>query len=68
MLTEFEKSQNLMGIHNTIDWCDEQEVVRYARTFKSRMAVYKHPDRENYNIAHASRIDLFQSDWVVAYV
>lgn len=65
---KFYNEQEKLGILNTIDWCDEQSVVRYARTFKSRMTVYKHPDRSNYNITHTSRTDLYLPEWVVAYV
>lgn len=51
-----------------LDWTNRDEVVRYARGFKSRMTVYQHPDRPNLNITHTSRTDQYRPEWVVAHV
>ena len=63
----FNQEQEKHGILNTIDWCDAKSVERYARTFKSRMTVYKVPGRDNYNITHTSRTDLYLPEWVVTH-
>lgn len=43
-----------------IDYTDKATVVAY----KGKV-VYKNPSRSNYNITHAARVDLYQSEWVV---
>ncbi|AXP07811.1 hypothetical protein SmphiM6_120 [Sinorhizobium phage phiM6] len=35
-----------------IDWKDKDAVIAYAKTLGKGQTVFKHPDRDNYNITH----------------
>lgn len=65
---KFERQQNALGIYNTIDWCNKDSVIAYAKSLGAGMTVYKHPDRPNYNITHTVRTDLYRPEWVVARI
>lgn len=45
--------ENIM--HTTIDWCDKEQVIAYAKKLGTGMSVIKYPDRNNYNITHTER-------------
>lgn len=53
-----------------IDWTNLDHVVSVARQLNRRTktkdtVVYKHPQRDNYNIIHRSRTDIYDPLWVV---
>ena len=57
----------------TTDWYDLESVMRYAKRMakeaNAMMIVFKHPDRDNFNIAHASKIgDHYKPSWVVEII
>jgi len=50
------------------DYTDVNAVIALAKRFGKGMTVYKHPGRQNYNITHTSRRDLWAIPGaVVAY-
>ncbi len=48
-----------------MDWTDKNAVIAKAKTFGKGMTVFKHPDRNNYNVTHTSRKDQYDPSWVV---
>lgn len=48
-----------------IDWTNKNQVIEYAKRLEGAHVVFKHPERDNYNITHLSRIDRYEKDWVV---
>lgn len=46
------------------DYTDLDAVIDLAKRMGKGMTVYKHPDRDNYNITHTSRKDQYQLEWV----
>lgn len=42
-----------------INWQDKQEVIEVAEVYGAGMVVIKVKGRENYNIVHSSRKDLY---------
>lgn len=48
-----------------VNWTDKQSVIAYAKRLGKGMIVIKRPDRDNYNITHAERADLYQKEWVI---
>lgn len=64
---EQEKPYNVQGpaALRKVDWNDLDSVKDYAEKLGPGMVVIKHPDRNNYNITHASRTDLYDPSWVV---
>ena len=47
------------------DWNDMNKVIDLAITFGPGQTVFKHPDRDNYNITHTERTDQYRPEWVV---
>lgn len=51
-----------------IDWSNKEQVVKLAHKMhrpSMEQVVFKHPNRSNYNITHASRTDRYDPSWVV---
>ena len=55
----------MSNIH--IDYTNKAAVIALAKemAFVSEMVVYKKPERDNYNITHGSRTDLYNKSEVV---
>jgi len=48
-----------------VDWTNLEEVIAYAKGMGVGQTVFKHPDRDNYNITHTERTDRYRPEWVV---
>ena len=48
-----------------VDYTDKAAVLKLAQNMGKGMTVYKHPARNNYNITHTSRKDLWGIDGAV---
>lgn len=46
-------------IPQKINWCDLDAVIALAESFGPGHLVVKHADRDNYNITHEERTDLW---------
>lgn len=55
----------VVGNPFAIDWHNKEAVIAYAMKFGIGMTVYKRPDRNNYNITHTARTDLYEPEWVI---
>jgi len=49
----------------TINYCDKEAVISYAKALGEGMTVFKKPGRYSYNITHTERTDRYEPDWVV---
>lgn len=49
----------------SVNWHDLAAVKSYAQKLGKGMTVYKKSSRNNYNITHTSRTDLYQPEEVV---
>ena len=54
-----------------MDYKDKDQVIDWAKKLNKRVdadngtVVFKHPERDNYNITHMSRTDRYKGEWVV---
>jgi len=54
-----------------LDWTDKEKIIAYAKRFGDDTCVFKHPDRDNYNITHLSRFMAsvktggYREEWLV---
>ncbi|MBP7109818.1 MAG: hypothetical protein KBA90_14760 [Chitinophagaceae bacterium] len=48
-----------------LDWKNKEAVIAYAKKLGKGQTVYKHPERDNFNITHTSRTDRYKKDWVI---
>lgn len=48
-----------------MDFTDLAMVKALADQLGPGQVVYKHPNRPNYNITHAERLDRYEVEWVV---
>jgi len=48
-----------------INWNDINQVIAYAKSLGNNQTVFKHPQRNNYNITHTSRTDRYKPEWVI---
>lgn len=48
-----------------INWKSKDAVISYAKKLGEGQLVYKHPDRDNYNITHNTRWKEINPEWVV---
>ena len=46
-------------------WLDKDKVIRYAIKLGPGQTVFKHPDRDNYNITHTERTEQYERDWII---
>jgi len=48
----------------SVDWHDLRQVIMYAKPLGKGQLVVKHASRDNYNITHATRSDLWNKPTV----
>ena len=53
-----------MNIGKT-DWTSLESVKEAAKKLGKGQVVYKNPARNNYNITHATRTDVYKREWVL---
>ena len=55
---------------NQVNWKDLPAVIAYAKSLKAQrdQVVFKHPERENFNITSKERTDRYQPSWVKAVI
>lgn len=46
------------------DYKNLAEVIELAKRIGKGQTVYKSPERDNYNITHTERTDLYRPEWV----
>jgi hypothetical protein len=48
-----------------MDWNSKECAIGLAKKLGKGQTVFKHPNRDNYNITHTSRTDRYKPEWVV---
>lgn len=55
----------VFGSPFALNWADKDAVIAYARKLGPGVVVIQRPGRDNFNIVHASRPDLYTLSMVV---
>lgn len=48
-----------------LDWNNKEVVINFAKSMGKGMTVFKREGRDNYNITHTERTDLYSEDEVI---